>query len=342
MTKDSTNRQERTAQRSEPVAQPTGFGRTARILLGMVIAAGLIAAVFRIGDLRHFLDLARHAQPAWLLGAAGLQVGTYVALALGWQAVLRRADAPIPMKRLMPLALAKLFADQAIPSAGVGGNILLVDRLMALGVPRGAAMATLLISMVGFYASYAVLSIAMLMVLWLHGRATPLMVGLVTSFLLVALAIPSLALWLRARGSRPLPQRVERLGPIRDLVHAIGDAPRSLVRNRSLIVRVAIFNGLVFLADSLTLACCLAALGQPAAAGAAFVALMAASVVVTLGPIPLGLGSFEATATAMLHALGVPVEAAITATLMLRGFTLWLPLIPGGLLLRQAVRRKAR
>ena len=110
---------------------------------------------------------------------------------------------------------------------------------------------------------------------------------LVTSFLLVALAIPSLALWLRARGSRPLPQRLERLGPIRDLLHAIGDAPRGLVRDRGLVVRVAMFNGLVFLADSLTLACCLAALGQPAAVGAAFVALMAASVVVTLGPMYL-------------------------------------------------------
>lgn len=312
------------------------------MLLGVVIIAGLIAAALRLGDLQRFIELARHAQPAWLLGAAGLQIGTYIALALGWQVVLRRANASISLKRLLPLALAKLFADQAIPSAGVGGNILLVDHLRNLGVPRGAAMATLLISMVGFYASYAALSIVMLVVLWLHGRATPLMVGLVTSFLLVALAIPSLALWLRARGSRPLPQRIERLGPIRDLLHAIGDAPRGLVRDRSLILRVAMFNGLVFLADSLTLACCLAALGEPATVGASLVALMAASVVVTLGPIPLGLGSFEATATAMLHALGVPIEAAITATLMLRGFTLWLPLIPGGLLLRQAVRRKPR
>jgi uncharacterized membrane protein YbhN (UPF0104 family) len=101
-------------------------------------------------------------------------------------------------------------------------------------------------------------------------------------------------------------------------------------------------NGMIFLADSLTLACCLVAIGQPAVVGAAFVALIAASIVATLGPIPLGLGSFEATATGTLHVLGIPIEAAITATLMLRGFTLWLPLIPGGLLLRQAVRHKAR
>jgi hypothetical protein len=27
--------------------------------------------------------------------------------------------------------------------------------------------------------------------------------------------------------------------------------------------------------------------------------------------------------------LGIPVEAALTSTLLLRGFTLWLPMLPG-------------
>jgi uncharacterized membrane protein YbhN (UPF0104 family) len=56
---------------------------------------------------------------------------------------------------------------------------------------------------------------------------------------------------------------------------------------------------------------------------------MAASMVATLGPVPLGLGSFEAGSTASLVLLGVPLEAALAATLLLRGFTLWLPLSIG-------------
>lgn len=307
----------------------------------MVIAITLVAMVLRLGDLERFAALARQAEPEWLGIALCLQGGTYLALALGWRLILDRAGAPLPMARLLPLALVKLFADQAVPSAGMGGNILLVDRLVAMGASRGTAIATLLISMIGYYAIYAALTLVMLAVLWLQGRATPLLVGLVTAFLLVALAIPVLALWLRARGSRPLPPTIERFGPIRALLGAIAEAPGGLLRDRGLIVRVALCNGLVFLADSLTLASCLAALGQPFAVGAAFVALMAASIVVTLGPIPLGLGTFEATATAMLHALGVPIEAAITATLLLRGFTLWLPLIPGGLLLRSSAGRRS-
>jgi uncharacterized membrane protein YbhN (UPF0104 family) len=43
----------------------------------------------------------------------------------------------------------------------------------------------------------------------------------------------------------------------------------------------------------------------------------------------MGLGSFEAVSIGMLRALGVPFEAALSATLLFRGYTLWLPLIPG-------------
>jgi uncharacterized membrane protein YbhN (UPF0104 family) len=41
--------------------------------------------------------------------------------------------------------------------------------------------------------------------------------------------------------------------------------------------------------------------------------------------VPLGLGIFEASLVAMLRVVGVSIEAALTATLLLRGFTLWLP-----------------
>jgi hypothetical protein len=51
-------------------------------------------------------------------------------------------------------------------------------------------------------------------------------------------------------------------------------------------------------------------------------------------PVPLGLGSFEAGSAGMLSLLGVPLPVALAATLLLRGFTLWLPLLPGLILMR--------
>jgi uncharacterized membrane protein YbhN (UPF0104 family) len=67
---------------------------------------------------------------------------------------------------------------------------------------------------------------------------------------------------------------------------------------------------------------------------------MMASIVVTIGPIPLGLGSFEATSTATLRLLGVPFEAAFAATMLLRLLTLWLPLAPGMILMRGMLKAR--
>jgi uncharacterized membrane protein YbhN (UPF0104 family) len=61
-----------------------------------------------------------------------------------------------------------------------------------------------------------------------------------------------------------------------------------------------------------------AGLGVEVRLGTALIAFIMASIVVTLGPLPLGLGSFEVTSTATLHLLGVPVEAAFAGTMLLR------------------------
>lgn len=306
-------------------------------LLGILTGAVLAGAVFHFGEIENFGQLIARARPGWLAAAIFLQLATYASVAMGWNVVLDRAGMHRDFGRLMRMAVTKLFADQAMPSAGMGGNVLLVDQLTALGVSRGTAVAALLVSMIGYYAAYGMLALVMLLLLWLHDKATPLMAGLVTTFLLVALAIPSLALWLRRRGSQPLPPRLERIGIVRNLLDAVGEAPSELVADRSLLFRVGLYNGLVFLADAATLLACLLALGQPAGFGTAFIALIMASIVVTLGPIPLGLGSFEATSTATLRLLGVPVEVAFTATMLFRLLTLWLPLVPGLFLIRAAL-----
>ncbi|WP_256449644.1 lysylphosphatidylglycerol synthase transmembrane domain-containing protein [Novosphingobium sp. G106] len=307
---------------------------------GLLLLAALFGAVAHWGEIQRFAALARHTRPGWLALALGFQLSTYLCVANGWRAVLERAGTPRGLGPLMRIAVTKLFADQVLPTAGIGGNVLLVDQLRRIGVSSSTSVAALLLSMVGFYAAYGLFAVAMLVLLWLHDQATPLMAGLVTIFLVIALGIPGLALWLRHRGSRPLPRRLERIGFMRSLLEAVGEAPSRLLRDRVLIARVTGWNALIFLADAGTFFACLHGLGQDASFATAFIALIMASMMVTLGPIPLGLGSFETTATATLRLLGVPFEAAVTATLLLRLLTLWLPLLPGLVLMRKAVKKR--
>lgn len=125
--------------------------------------------------------------------------------------------------------------------------------------------------------------------------------------MLVALAISSLALWLRCRGSRLLP-RLEQIRFVRGLLDTVAKAPGQAWRRPAIAVAGAGCNMPVLLVDGATLLACLQALGQPASYGTAFIALVMASIVVTLSPIPLGLGTFEATLTTTLRLLGVPVK----------------------------------
>lgn len=302
-------------------------------LAGMLLA-GLVVAVVHWGDVKRFAALLTQAKPIWLALAALLQLGTYVGLAAQWWLVLRRGRTPEEGGGLFRLTLAKHFADQVIPTAGVSGNVLIVDRLVHLGVPRKNAVAALILQIVAYYISYALGALWVLVVLWWKSRSSLLLTLAVLAFLVVAGGIPLMVLWFHRRGQERIPRWIAKWSKAKRFFELIGEAPRKLVRDPSLIAWLAALNLAVFVADAATMQACVKALGVHAPLSAGYVAFMFASIAVILGPIPMGLGSFEAVSIAMLRLFGVPFEAALSATLLFRGFTLWLPLIPGGILLR--------
>jgi uncharacterized protein (TIRG00374 family) len=311
-------------------------------LLGALLLAALVIAILHWGDVKRFAALLKTARPMWLAVAATLQLGTYVGLAAQWWLVLSKAKTPRKPGDLFRLTLAKHFADQVVPTAGVSGNVVLVDRLVSLGVPRGNAVAALLLQVIAYYLSYAAGALWVLVVLWWKDRVTVLLTAALLLFLVVALGIPVLTLWVHRRGQKKLPHWVSRWSKARDFMELVGEAPRKLIRDPHLIGWLTLFNGLVFLADAATMQACLLALGVHAPLSAGYTAFIMAAIAVILGPIPMGLGSFEAVSVAMMRLFGVPFEAAISATLLFRGFTLWLPLVPGGILLRKELKSADR
>lgn len=306
--------------------------------LAAMLVAGLVVAAVHWGDVEHFAALLTQAKPLWLALAALLQLATYVGLAAQWWLVLRRGRTPEEGGDLFRLTLAKHFADQVIPTAGVSGNVLLVDRLVHLGVPRKNAVAALLLQIVAYYMSYAMGALWVLVVLWWKSRTSVLLTLAVLAFLVVAGGIPLLVLWLHRRGQKRIPRWIAKWSKAKRFFELVGEAPRELVRDPSLIAWLTALNLAVFVADAATMQACVKALGVHAPLSAGYVAFMFASIAVILGPIPMGLGSFEAVSIAMLRLFGVPFEAALSATLLFRGFTLWLPLIPGGILLRYEMK----
>src|SRR6478672_8985993 len=214
-------------------------------LLAALLVAGLVLAALHWGDVKKFAALLTHSKPLWLGLAALLQLGTYLGLSAQWWLALRRGRNRRPLGELFRLALAKYFADQVVPTAGVSGNVVLVDRLVRLGVPRGTAVAALLLQVIAYYGSYAAGALWVLVVLWWKDRASLLLTAAVSLFLVVAVSIPVLTLWLHRRGQGRPPKWIAGWSKARAFFELVGEAPRELMRDRSLIAWLTLLNLLV-------------------------------------------------------------------------------------------------
>jgi uncharacterized membrane protein YbhN (UPF0104 family) len=302
--------------------------------LALLVAVALFAA--HRSEEQEFARLVAQAQPAWLLVAVLLQMGTYLTDARIWQRVLNRANISRPLRSYVGLALAKLFMDQAIPSVGLSGTLLVIRALDRRGVPRRASMAAVVIDLVSYYAAYVLALGIALGIVWAHGDLTPLMAVPAGIFAPLAAAVPMALLWV-SRG-RKLPGWLKRLPFIKPALRALGKATPAIAHDVWLITRCTGLQLVILAFDAGTLWIMLRALGLAVNPAPVFASFMLSTLARTLGVVPGGLGVFEAVSVATLKLIGVPVAAGLAATLLFRFFTFWLPMAPGLILARREAR----
>jgi hypothetical protein len=310
-------------------------------LTGALLLLALVLVVAHVGEGRRFVELLREARPGWLGVAALLQAGTYVCAAGVWQRALRANGVRLGVGGLVPLGLAKLFADQALPSVGLSGTLLVVRALLRRGISRGIAVTVMLAGLMSYYVAYAFAVAVSLAVLWRHGEFHRALVALAFVFALPAAGAPLAIFWLRGRAGRSLPRPLLRLPGARALLDALAQAPHGAIFGPRLACETSVLEFAVFLLDAATLEATLLAVGIPLAPGATFACFIIASMVASIAWVPGGLGTFEGTCVAMLHVHGVGLEAALAAVLLLRGFSFWLPMLPGLWIARREMLRDA-
>ncbi len=324
---------------------PGLFGKASRMrslslwVMGVLGFITVVLVSLHFGSLEKMAVLARSARPAWLLMALFLQAATYVSAALVWRQALAHAGHFLPLRTLVPLGIAKVFTDQVLPSGGISGTMLVVRGLIRRRIPAEIAMAAMLIGLVSYDLAYLVVVLTSAGILRAHHHMNvPLLIG-VTIFVVVTVAIPTAILGLRRWGERrPIAWVSKWLGAT-DLLRELIDAPTELLRSPRLLIQTVGFQLAIFTFDALTLWLVFNALGEVPALWVVFVSFAIASMVTTIGPIPVGLGTFEGASVGMLSLLGVSVEAALAATLLLRGMTFWLPMLPGVWLARREIGR---
>ncbi|MFI5683233.1 lysylphosphatidylglycerol synthase domain-containing protein [Streptomyces sp. NPDC051636] len=299
------------------------YGHTAVCLALLVCAAHLARRhwpTLETGALRLAV-----ADQGWLLVAATAAAGTWAASALAQQgAVVRR----LPGGRLVAAQFAASAANHVLP-AGLGAGAVNLRFLMRCGLPPGRSASALAVKATAGALVRGAL-IAALAPACPGLLRVPRVPAAALATVLVAVVLVATVLLAGPPRHRCRAALATVLADIR-AVHA--NPPRA----------AALWGGsLAFAAlHALVLIAVTRAVGFPLAPVRVALLYLAASSAAALLPTPGGLGSLDAALGLALTASGAPAAAAASVVLGYRLLTVWLPLVPGLLVLGALTRRKA-
>lgn len=298
----------------------------------LTLVAGTVAAYFLVGQLGHvdIAALVQRARPGWLLVALAGSAVTYLATTLVYLGVVPER---LRVWRTLAVQLATSFANVMTP-ASVGAMALNTRYISRAGVSAAVAAATVALAQVTGAVSYIAMLVGSVVITgsrhdiaFTLPRIAVVLAGAVVVALLVVLSIPKVRAPALERVRAVLGQLVPRLV-------TFAQNPRRLA---------AALGGqlMVNFAYIATLNACITALGGRLSLPATALVYLSGTALGQAVPTPGGIGGVEAILSAALAAAGLDVSTAISATLLFRLVTFWLPVIPGWLAFRHLANRRA-
>ncbi|MFJ8791999.1 lysylphosphatidylglycerol synthase domain-containing protein [Streptomyces sp. NPDC102462] len=264
------------------------------------------------------------ADQGWLLVGATAAVATWASAALAQQGAV---PCRLPGGRLVAAQFAASAANHVLP-AGLGAGAVNLRFLMRCGLPAGRAASALAVKATAGAAArgalIAVLAAACPGLLRLP-RVPPVVFGALLAAVALLAVLPRTRLWPRCRRA---------VGAVLADIRAVhANPPRA----------AALWGGsLAFAAlHSLVLISVTQAVELPLSPLRVALLYLAASSAAALLPTPGGIGSLDAALAFALTVNGAPGAAAASAVLGYRLLTVWLPLVPGLLVLGVLMRRNA-
>lgn len=297
--------------------------------LALLVFALRDATWARAGRAMGYLD-------GWAVVAIlALSVASFGAQVARWRVFVSAADRAVPWHVLASYRLAAWGINYVTPGVQVGGEVLRVAALeRRLGVPRGAAVTTVLLD--------KLVELATSLVVLLVSVAATGGVGLVraghgeiaVTFAAVAILAVGLALRAVARGRRPVARGTATLGqlfsqcpflvkPRLRLLRVVARGERSFAKLVARSPGIALKSIAASLASWLFLlagyAVICGSLGARLAPLQTLAALAVTHVALQLAPVPGGLGALEASHIAVFASFGVAPSTALMVAVVIRG-----------------------
>jgi uncharacterized protein (TIRG00374 family) len=322
-------------------------------LVFQVVVLGLVLWLFVLPRLIDALtqgSLRAISGFGWPLAAVGAQVVSLGCYALMTRSVLTGHPHRPPFPRLLAIDLTSIAVTNTVPVGAAAGTGVGVRLLAREGVrPAEATSAKLLQGIVAALALILLTAVAFAVQIVGPGlRASdltslriggPVLIGVLA--VILALAVLSRTRTGR-RAARVVAGRVPTgiRPPVLRVVRALGVQIGLLVSQPRVLLPTVTFGAANWLADALSLWCCVHAFGNPPVASGLLLSFGLATAVGWLPLTPGGVGVVEAVLIPGLIGLGGSHGAAVLGVLTWRLVHSWLP-VPLGLVARISISRRA-
>jgi phosphatidylglycerol lysyltransferase len=291
----------------------------------------LLSACFAVflwrnsSDIGHAVVVLRTAGIWWLVAALLVAALMHVDFTMVQSAILRALGVRIPLPVAIRTYAERQTAATVIPFGSASSLVMMTRQFGAYGVTKPVAVLSFAIySLIG-YLTFALVLAPVLVWMIVHGTASGVVE--IAAALLLAALIVALALFVRLMRGGSLPQPMQRRIPER------ATAFFEELRGHQIAPRALVLPGLLALAGDLLGPLCLylslrAAHVHPSV-GVVAAGYAVGTLFVLMAPVFQGLGIVELSMTVVLQQFGVPVSAALGATLIYRIGEVWLPVVFG-------------
>lgn len=319
-----------------------------RLVFIIFSALIFIFVVYYFSEIETEVKLLEKVNVFWLAVALLSQFATYFFTALIYRFLLgaHRLQRLPGVWALLKASVISLFFNQTVPSAGISGNTYFFNFLTRLNIRVSQILSVILAELLIFYAAVEVIIILLLVTcftkykvphvfmitLW-AGLAVYLVFGILISLAGRKKFINRLyekiqkVRFLKKRFERVI-QNIRQQGLAKEEVNLL----IFLNSNKRTVVKVFLFQLLVFLSDAFTVYALFRGVGLPVSAMVILLGLMSTRIVAVLPFLPGALILFESSMSFFFVSLGIPLATAVVVTLLFRLLSFWFP-IPIGLFL---------
>jgi putative heme transporter len=290
-------------------------------------------------------------EPGWLAGAFALEVCAFLGYQTLFRAVCVRGESRIEWKESYQINMAALAATRLFAAAGAGGVALTAWALRRSGMEArvvACRMVAFVVLLYGVYMGTLIVDgLGLYYHLWPGGGGFAITVLPAIFAAGVILIVSAMAL-VPSDFDRRLVHWAHGRGFVGRMARRLAAAPASaasgvrtaiaLVRSRDpkLLGAVAWWGF-----DIAVLWACFHAFGEHPDKGVIVMAYFVGMLGNVL-PLPGGIGGVDGGMIGAFAAFGVPIDSAVVAVLAYRGFSFWLPTLPGAVAYFQLRRTVAR